>query len=60
MKKLFTVSEVARELGRSADWLRDAERRRKIPTAKRDFNGWRVYSSQDIAIIRDLIIPGVK
>jgi len=60
MEKLFTVSEVARELGMSTDWLRDAELRRKIPTAKRDFNGWRVYSVQDIAIIRDLIIPGVK
>jgi DNA-binding transcriptional MerR regulator len=60
MEKLYTVSEVARELGRSTDWLRDAERRCKIPTAKRDFNGCRVYSAQDIAIIRDLIIPNIK
>jgi hypothetical protein len=30
MEKLFTVSEVAKELGRSTDWLRDAERRRKL------------------------------
>jgi DNA-binding transcriptional MerR regulator len=60
MEKFFTVSEVARELGKSTDWLRDAERRRKIPTAKRDFNGRLVYTAQDIAIIRDLIIPSVK
>jgi len=43
MEKLFSVSEVARNLGRSVDWLREAERKSKIPKAKRDLNNRRVY-----------------
>lgn len=31
MTKLMSVSEVARKLGRSVDWLREAEKRGKIP-----------------------------
>jgi DNA-binding transcriptional MerR regulator len=56
MEKTLTVSEAARELRRSERWLRDAERRGKIPKARRDLNGWRVYTAKDIAKLKELIV----
>jgi hypothetical protein len=56
MSKVFTVSEAARELRRSERWLRDAERTGKIPRAKRDLNNWRVYTEEDIAALRRLLV----
>lgn len=50
------VSEAARVLGCSEKWLREAERKGKIPTARRDLNGWRVYTDEDIDKIRRLIL----
>jgi DNA-binding transcriptional MerR regulator len=55
MEKIFTVSEAARELGRSEKWLRSAEAKGKIPKAKRDINGWRVYTEEDIEYIRRFV-----
>ena len=57
MERMLNVSEAARELGRSERWLREAERNGKIPKARRDLNGWRVYTEEDIAKIRALLIP---
>lgn len=57
MTKLLFVNEVARELGVSEAWLRRAEGRVGIPMAKRDVNGWRVYSREDIAALRALLLP---
>lgn len=54
--KVFRVSELARELGVSADWLREAERKGKIPRAKRDLNGWRVYTEEDIEKLKRLLV----
>jgi len=56
LNRVLTVSEAARELGRSEKWLRNAERKGKIPRARRDLNGWRVYTSEDIAKLQELII----
>lgn len=56
MKRFKRVSEVARELGCSEAWLRRAEGK-KIPQARRDLNGWRVYNEQDITRLRELLIP---
>ena len=56
MGKILTVSEAARELERSEKWLRNAERKGKIPRARRDLNGWRVYTPEDIAKLRKLIV----
>ncbi len=56
MKK-FRTSELARELGVSADWLRKAERKGKIPMARRDLNNWRIYTKQDAARIGELLLP---
>lgn len=51
------VNEVARELGVSEAWLRRAEGRAGIPVAKRDINGWRVYTQADIAALRSVLLP---
>jgi len=56
MNRILTVSEAARELGRSERWLREAERRGKIPRARRDLNDWRVYTAKDIAKLKELIV----
>jgi DNA-binding transcriptional MerR regulator len=55
MERLLNVCEAARELGMSEDWLRVAEARGKIPKAKRDLNNWRVYSREDLALIKKLL-----
>jgi DNA-binding transcriptional MerR regulator len=44
MERFLRVSEVARELGILAEWLRDAEAKGKIPKTQRNLSGWRVYS----------------
>lgn len=54
----MSVSQVARRLERSAEWLRDAEKRGKIPRAKRDpTNGRRVYTEQDVERLRKILTP---
>ncbi len=60
MHTILTVSEAARELGRSEKWLRIAEAKGKIPKARRNLNGWRVYTKEDIAQIRELLIPSKR
>jgi DNA-binding transcriptional MerR regulator len=57
MEKMLRVSEVARELGRSERWLREAERGAKIPRARRDINGWRVYTEYDLERLKALLEP---
>lgn len=57
MERVFTVSETARELGRSERWLREAEAKGKIPRARRDLNRWRVYTREDIERLKQLLVP---
>jgi DNA-binding transcriptional MerR regulator len=54
---LLRVSDAARLIGCSETWLRKAERKGKIPAARRDINGWRVYDDKDIEVLRKLILP---
>jgi DNA-binding transcriptional MerR regulator len=56
MQAIMNVSQAARELERSERWLRDAERKGRIPKARRDLNGWRVYTAEDIAKLKELIV----
>ncbi len=56
MESILSVSQAARQLERSERCLRDAERKGKIPKARRDLNGWRVYTPEDIAKLRELIV----
>jgi DNA-binding transcriptional MerR regulator len=55
MKKphVFGISEAARELGLSAEWLRQGERRGSLPRARRDRNGHRFYTLQDLERLRN-------
>jgi len=54
--RLLQVSEAARELGVSEAWLRRTENSGRIPKARRDLNGWRVYTLDDIAKLQQLIV----
>jgi len=56
MERILTVSQAAREIGRSEKWLRTAEAKGKIPAARRDMNGWRVYTLEDVAKLRELLL----
>ena len=47
----YSVSEVARRLELSADWLREGERRGLLPPARRNPNGHRVYTAADIDLL---------
>jgi DNA-binding transcriptional MerR regulator len=47
----YSVSEVARKLALSADWLREGERRGLLPPARRNINGHRVYTVADIDLL---------
>ena len=54
---MMRVNEAARKLGKSESWLRRAELRGLIPKARRDFNGWRVYTEEDVAVLQELLCP---
>jgi DNA-binding transcriptional MerR regulator len=58
--QIYSISEAARELGLSAEWLRQGESRGSLPIARRDRNGYRFYTPQDIERLRRrrLIEPG--
>ncbi len=47
-ERIFSISEAARELGLSADWLRQGERRGALPPARRGKNGHRYYTPEDL------------
>ena len=49
----YRISEAARELGISAEWLRVGERRGFFPPALRDRNGHRYYTEEDIERMRN-------
>ena len=51
------VREAARLLKISADWLRELEKRGKIPPVTRDMNGCRRYSDEDIIRLRRILYP---
>ena len=54
---LLRVNEAARELRVSESWLRRADGRGQIPKARRDLNGWRVYTDADLEALRLLLYP---
>ena len=53
MASVVHISEAARQLGVSPQYLRMLEWQGRIPPARRDFNG-RVYNRFDIALLRDM------
>jgi DNA-binding transcriptional MerR regulator len=55
---IYSISEAARELSLSAEWLREGERRGSLPKAKRDRNGYRIYTESDIERLRNRRLLG--
>jgi DNA-binding transcriptional MerR regulator len=49
----YSISEAARELGISIEWLRKGEARGYFPPALRDRNGHRYYTEEDIERMRN-------
>ena len=49
----YRISEAARELGISAEWLRVGEKRGFFPPALRDQNGHRYYTEEDLERMRN-------
>lgn len=50
------VTEIAKELGFSPDFLRRKEKAGVIPPAHRDMNGHRRYREEDIKAIRNILL----
>lgn len=44
----MTVTEVARKVGVSCKTIRRWEKADKVPKAKKDWRGWRVYFPEDV------------
>lgn len=49
----YRISEAARELGISVEWLRKGEMRGFFPPALRDRNGHRYYTEEDMERMRN-------
>ena len=52
-QRIYGISEAARELSLSAEWLREGEKRGALPLARRDRNGYRYYTPADIERLRN-------
>ena len=50
---IYGISEAARKLGLSAEWLRQGEKRGALPRARRDRNGYRYYTAEDLERLRN-------
>ena len=50
---IYSISEAARKLSLSAEWLREGEKRGALPLARRDRNGYRYYTQADIERLRN-------
>jgi DNA-binding transcriptional MerR regulator len=56
----YSIGEVARKLELSADWLRRGEKRGTFPPAKRDGNGYRYYTDEDVERLRNRRFLGLN
>ena len=50
---IYSISEAARKLSLSAEWLREGEKRGALPPARRARNGHRYYTQADIERLRN-------
>jgi DNA-binding transcriptional MerR regulator len=50
---IYSISEAARKLSLSAEWLREGEKRGALPLARRDRNGYRYNTLADIERLRN-------
>ena len=51
----LTITEIAEQLGVTTKTISRWEKAGKIRQAKRDWRGWRVYSLDDLAVMKNLI-----
>ena len=51
----LSITEVAKELGITTKTITRWEKAGKIRAAKRDWRGWRVYSSDDLEVMKSFI-----
>ena len=51
----LTITEIAEHLGVTTKTISRWEKAGKIRQAKRDWRGWRVYSLDDLAVMKNLI-----
>ena len=58
--RIYSISEAARKLGLSAEWLRRGEKRGSFPLARRDRNGYRYYTPEDVERLRNRRLLTVK
>jgi DNA-binding transcriptional MerR regulator len=56
----LTISEAADELGVTPSWLRFGERLGALPMARRNSNGWRYYTKEDLERLRHLGVGARK
>ncbi len=49
------IKEASAKLEISPDWLRELERQGRIPPAKRDLNGHRRYSEDEIKQLQEVL-----
>ena len=54
------MSELAKRIGRHPDTIRAYEKKGVIPEAKRDIAGQRIYTEQDLAEIRAILLGEAK
>ena len=50
---IYSISQAARELSLSAEWLQEGEKRGVLPLARRDRNDHRYYTQADIKRLRN-------
>jgi DNA-binding transcriptional MerR regulator len=53
-QRTLSIGQAASELGVTTSWLRFGERLGALPLARRDKNGWRRYTPEDIQRLRRL------
>jgi DNA-binding transcriptional MerR regulator len=51
----LSITEVSRQLGVTAKTITRWEKTGKVKRAKRDWRGWRVYSTEDLEAMKHLI-----
>jgi len=51
----LTITEVAEQLGVTSKTITRWEKAGKIKRAKRDWKGWRVYSTEDVDMMKSLV-----
>ena len=51
----LTITELAEHLGVTSKTITRWEKAGKIKRAKRDWRGWRVYSTEDVGMMKSLV-----